>query len=359
MNNKFLGPVRFDPIREIYNIDYFTFTDTDSSLFLEFSNNAIAHILVPINTNLEFVVSAPKFCMRNSINVGDNILEFKVDSIDINLYFSSATISDFYFKPPSVIDSSNKIEYSEYYYSDWAQILQFSNFPTRLSVIGIELDSRLVLYSIPGTLTNYLMQLIYAPNQILSKVLITEVVLNSGRVLKIYSITLEFSKNNLLYISSISDYEKLLTSEKNKKYFSGVGLESYGIYDNYNDIYDYISLNLNTKITQYYTLIELLNMNSHLHYSLLNNLIFNLIGNQKTGALLKRIFNPSLKVYETNTYWDPNIIAPARFLKHNSFYYDSYSGLSHDIHGNLTWFAPISNWQKLTSQSSRWSDFIE
>lgn len=378
MTNKFLGLVKYDVISEKYNFDYFTLTDISDTLVFNFPGHQYrSYLLIPTDLNYQSLVSVSGHIIKNNTASLDYVSKIKVSDISITLNRTTTNISDFYFEEPTIdllVDDFyfKKIEYSEYSYSNWAQIVQYKNLPAVLTVLGIEINNKLILFSIGGTITNYLMQLRYSPDQILDKSFISEIKLNNNRSLNLYSVTMKFALYNLLYYTSILQYEKILDSDKDLFFDCGPGLNRYGIYSENKYVLEYVSLHLNKQIFYNYTLSDILSADSYLNYQLLNiNGIPALININKYAVLLKRIFNPCLKIYETSINWSPTLIFPERYFKikseHTSnlgsittrtFYYDSFSGLSHDSKGELTLNAPLLDWNQITNYSGLWTNII-
>lgn len=363
MDNKFLGPVKFNKIKNLYEVDYFTLTDIDTTLQFKFSNGAVSYLLIPSNTISESIVSVSKFCVNlNLSNESIGLTVFDISSLRVELRSLNSIISNFQFKTPRIINGdefySKKIEYSEFCYSDWAQIIRYDLLPDKLIVLGVEVNNKLALYSIPGTITNYLMQLRYIPNSIINKNSLFELLLHNGQTLRLYSIEIEFSIFNLLYYTSILQYEIIINAEKDYFYNSGGrALNNFSIYSNVDAINEYLLLNLNKQIFRHYKLIDILNSNSYLNYSLTNDNVFELTSIEKYGPLLKRIFNPHLKLYESGINWNFNIITPFRyFVMPSGFYFDSYSGLAFDSNDNLTRNAPLFDWIDNELTDGVWTD---
>lgn len=364
---------------------YFNFESSSCNLKLDFGNGVFCVLFI---TDDDKIVSAYKYNFKTELEPISTIFSetdvFNFNCIHLNNPNNLLDIIDFPEPDEKYRDIilNNKIEYSEYEFHKWAQLRIYSEFPDELNVLGITLNGDnidcinkkpLWLFSLPGTISNYLMQLEVNYSNIIEFQLLNEIIIDD-KTIKFFKVKINFSTDSILYKISSDKYQKLFPFiEKEIIHFQYSNFENelddYMLRINNKEyVEEYIEYNLQTRITKKLSLKAALGTEfifiRYLYLSQANLNQFNRFNNAfkyKVLNSLLRVFYPSLIMYETGTNWTFDMVFPERYFIFNdlNYYYDLFNGLAFtkDNH-RLTRTAPEIDWIHGPFTLGYWSNQI-
>lgn len=377
---QFLAPLSFNSNKDTYDFDYAQLIDY-SFVSFKFSNGFTSYVIISGNNNNPFAISFPNFLIydRNKIINTDKLLSFNINRISCEILNTNIEISNINFTNSEITNNDKwkkfKNEITEFNFYHGSQIIYNKLYPSTLNVLGVTIGeslekkftkSKLQLFSLPGTLSNYLMQLKYSFENIINYTRIDAININ-GFVIYLYNVAIEFSESNFLYKNSIKDYEKLIGSSKGLKLNTMDDcLNNYNIYCKKEQYKEYFFYNKLIKMTQNETILDVFYNFRKIFYVYShendNDLKRDLLRRKpKHKSLLVRLFNPELRYYETGKNWEfSNSDSPKRYLDIGSgYYYDSYTGLGYNKEtSKFDVKCPSIDWKNIKRNTGLWTDYI-
>ena len=390
LNYKFLAPCKFSIIKNIYDFNYFTINSVDeigTCLKFRFTNDFKSYMFIPKNIDESGLITFPNFLIKNIDAIHhsiDDSLEFvnecSINDLNIKVFKSDLSINNVNFmnlpeenQTNRWLSSKNEITEHEYYYG--SQIIHTKLYPSQLRVLGVTINSelegditksKLQLFSLPGVIANYLMQLKYQFKNIISHNFLFEYQDNeNNNYYRFYDVLIDFDSNNILYSSSIKNYEKVIQGKKDLKLNTENDyLNNFKIYSKREWFDQYLLCNKSVTITKTQTLKDIYDrcrrffyIYSHIDNDLLKEDLVNT--RLKHKAALVRIMNPELRYYEAGVNWSfDNLDSPKRYLVVGDYFYDSYSGLGYNRESQkFDLSTPSIDWGDVGKIKGTWSNY--
>ena len=390
LNYKFLAPYKFSIIKNVYDFNYFTinsFDEINKCLKFKFANGFNSYMFFPKNTETAGLITFPNFLIKNFDIIqhasSDSLLKITnsvINDLDVEVFESDLLFNNVEFSNISEdLQTSKwvaaKNEITEYNYYHGSQIIHQKLYPEKLHVLGVTINSELEkditksclqIFSIPGVIANYLMQLRYKFKNVISYNHLFNYQ-DGDNYYKFYDILIDFTHNNILYSNSVKNCEKVVLGKKDldletESFF----LNKFKIYSKKEAVEQYLLYNKAINITQNHTLKDVYDkyrryfyVYSHTDNDLIKNDLIN--ARLRHKCALVRIMNPEIRHYEVGKNWSfDNLDSPKRYLDAGNYSYDSYSGLGYNKHAKqFDRHCPPIDWNYIGKVKGTWTDRLE